>query len=181
MLLSESRRHAVLSRRWGEWAKQIAARDERRSVFGLLRQQYPDSIHSSDVALWYNGRLDGVLSALSLVALFKLRVFDLTAMLHAAGLVVLASEIETAHGMRLRDDPAHIHPVLSSSSPAKKPVSSADSSSSSEDCIICWENKRDTVFAPCGHAGYCWKCASGAQVCPYCRAERVTPIKMFIP
>lgn len=44
-----------------------------------------------------------------------------------------------------------------------------------EQCVICLENCKDTVFLPCRHLCTCWSCASriGNSACPTCR----TPIE----
>ncbi|CAJ1021571.1 Zinc finger, C3HC4 type (RING finger) containing protein, putative [Leishmania lindenbergi] len=41
-----------------------------------------------------------------------------------------------------------------------------------EQCVICLENCKDTVFLPCRHLCTCWSCASriGNNSCPTCRA-----------
>ncbi|KAK8880603.1 hypothetical protein M9Y10_003284 [Tritrichomonas musculus] len=40
-------------------------------------------------------------------------------------------------------------------------------------CILCLENKADTIIMPCGHIGVCSKCLNnwfkGNKVCPICR------------
>ncbi|KAG5481763.1 hypothetical protein CUR178_07116 [Leishmania enriettii] len=42
-----------------------------------------------------------------------------------------------------------------------------------EQCVICLENCKDTVFLPCRHLCTCWSCASriGNSACPTCRAR----------
>ena len=43
------------------------------------------------------------------------------------------------------------------------------------DCIICEDNKADSVFMNCGHGGMCFKCSvdvlSSTKLCPLCRQE----------
>ncbi|KAG5507687.1 hypothetical protein JKF63_06636 [Porcisia hertigi] len=41
-----------------------------------------------------------------------------------------------------------------------------------EQCVICLENCKDTVFQPCRHLCTCWTCASRIEngACPTCRA-----------
>ena len=40
---------------------------------------------------------------------------------------------------------------------------------SNEECILCSENKRDTVFKPCGHVISCEGCGSRMKKCLLCR------------
>lgn len=42
-----------------------------------------------------------------------------------------------------------------------------------DECLLCSENKRDTVFKPCGHVIACEGCASRIKKCLICR-ETVT-------
>lgn len=37
------------------------------------------------------------------------------------------------------------------------------------DCLVCTENPKDTVFAPCGHFYCCARCAVALNTCPICR------------
>ena len=37
------------------------------------------------------------------------------------------------------------------------------------ECVICFSNMKDTVFAPCGHYMTCNSCAKSCKACPICR------------
>ena len=37
------------------------------------------------------------------------------------------------------------------------------------ECVICFENIKDTVFAPCGHFMTCNSCSKECKKCPICR------------
>lgn len=41
--------------------------------------------------------------------------------------------------------------------------------SNMEECLLCSENKRDTVFKPCGHVISCEACGSRMKKCLLCR------------
>jgi hypothetical protein len=40
-----------------------------------------------------------------------------------------------------------------------------------DECPICMDAKKDTVFIPCGHYTTCGSCASRLNTCPICRAR----------
>lgn len=39
------------------------------------------------------------------------------------------------------------------------------------DCVVCMDNKVDTLFLPCSHASVCSACAARVADCPVCRAH----------
>lgn len=43
------------------------------------------------------------------------------------------------------------------------------SDSNAEECLLCSEQKRDTVFKPCGHVVACEACGSRIKKCLICR------------
>ena len=49
-----------------------------------------------------------------------------------------------------------------------------DESKRSVECAICFDGERDFIFVPCGHRGFCGKCADQildvTGSCPFCRA-----------
>jgi hypothetical protein len=46
-----------------------------------------------------------------------------------------------------------------------------------DDCIICMDQTKDSVFSPCGHYMTCSKCSIKCKNCPICRANIVSIIK----
>ena len=61
----------------------------------------------------------------------------------------------------------------STPSPTTSPFSLL--SSETPDCAICFESKRDFLFIPCGHRGFCEICADEllrtSSLCPFCRSS----------
>jgi hypothetical protein len=47
--------------------------------------------------------------------------------------------------------------------------SKLDSSDIHDECLLCSEQKRDTVFKPCGHVVSCEACGSRIKKCLICR------------
>lgn len=52
-------------------------------------------------------------------------------------------------------------------------------------CVICFEREGDHVLVPCGHGGYCHKCAhtlhthpAASRLCPICRAGLSAVVKV---
>lgn len=39
-----------------------------------------------------------------------------------------------------------------------------------DECVVCMDGKKDTVFCPCGHYYCCSKCATKLTICPICRS-----------
>lgn len=39
------------------------------------------------------------------------------------------------------------------------------------ECIICMDNEKNTVFSPCGHYMTCHECSTQFTQCPICRAK----------
>ncbi|KAH9589214.1 hypothetical protein LSM04_004169 [Trypanosoma melophagium] len=50
-----------------------------------------------------------------------------------------------------------------------------------EECVVCMNFKRDTLFEPCRHLCVCWTCSEGMCYCPICRQETVRRQFTFIP
>eukprot|EP01117_Protostelium_nocturnum_P011409 TRINITY_DN4139_c0_g1_i2.p1 TRINITY_DN4139_c0_g1~~TRINITY_DN4139_c0_g1_i2.p1 ORF type:complete len:260 (-),score=70.88 TRINITY_DN4139_c0_g1_i2:38-817(-) len=53
-----------------------------------------------------------------------------------------------------------------------------------DDCMVCFEKKRDCVLVPCGHLGFCYFCADGIHKsktpeCPLCRTKINIIVKTF--
>jgi len=42
------------------------------------------------------------------------------------------------------------------------------------ECMVCSDNKRDTVFGPCGHVVTCFICASRVKKCLLCKEQVLT-------
>ncbi|XP_068729626.1 tumor susceptibility gene 101 protein-like [Montipora capricornis] len=53
------------------------------------------------------------------------------------------------------------------------------------DCIICMEKKSDSVLIPCGHLGFCLRCANELKrtttVCPVCRKNIDQVLRVYQP
>lgn len=45
-------------------------------------------------------------------------------------------------------------------------------------CGVCWENKIDTLFMPCGHLSFCEPCGRQVKLCPICRIRIKTKIRV---
>ena len=43
---------------------------------------------------------------------------------------------------------------------------------SANECVVCWDNKANIIFQPCGHIVLCLDCQKGLLKCPVCRATR---------
>ena len=54
-----------------------------------------------------------------------------------------------------------------------------------EECVICYQNRKDTAFYPCGHTCLCFDCAqrfnreATHRVCPICRNRIKDTIKIY--
>jgi hypothetical protein len=48
-----------------------------------------------------------------------------------------------------------------------------------EQCVVCLENKKSYLFAPCGHVCCCALCHSDLTSCPVCRANISSRIRAF--
>lgn len=50
------------------------------------------------------------------------------------------------------------------------------------ECVVCLDElteKQKAVLVPCGHANYCWECASELETCALCRTKIAQCIKIF--
>lgn len=48
-----------------------------------------------------------------------------------------------------------------------------------KECVICFDNKRTTIFVPCGHHVSCGTCAEKVKDCPICKKKINQKIKVF--
>lgn len=48
-------------------------------------------------------------------------------------------------------------------------------------CRICFVEKYNTVFSPCGHVVACGKCASTQRKCPICREGYENIVQIYLP
>ena len=46
------------------------------------------------------------------------------------------------------------------------------------ECLVCSDNKRDTLFQPCSHIVTCHACASRVKKCLLCKENVQTRIKV---
>ena len=37
------------------------------------------------------------------------------------------------------------------------------------ECLVCSDQKRDTLFLPCGHVSACWTCSERVKKCLICK------------
>jgi E3 ubiquitin-protein ligase mind-bomb len=49
----------------------------------------------------------------------------------------------------------------------------------SVECLVCSDNKRDTLFQPCSHIVTCHSCASRVKKCLLCKENVQTRIKVM--
>ncbi|XP_077295166.1 death-associated inhibitor of apoptosis 1-like isoform X1 [Arctopsyche grandis] len=67
----------------------------------------------------------------------------------------------------------------------KASTASSDESSGSSDksesslCKICFSAERNICFVPCGHVVACPKCALAVQVCPVCRQQFTSTMRLY--
>lgn len=47
------------------------------------------------------------------------------------------------------------------------------------ECLVCSDNKRDTLFQPCSHIVTCHSCASRVKKCLLCKENVQTRIKVI--
>jgi hypothetical protein len=47
------------------------------------------------------------------------------------------------------------------------------------DCIICYANKKEICFYPCGHFCACAVCSEKIKHCPVCRADIMTNVRLY--
>ena len=47
------------------------------------------------------------------------------------------------------------------------------------ECVICLENAPECVFAPCGHYVCCMNCSKKFKLCPVCRREVISVVKVY--
>ncbi len=55
----------------------------------------------------------------------------------------------------------------------------ADLPESVEECMVCSDMKRDTLFGPCGHVNCCSVCAPRVKKCLVCKDPITTRTKVF--
>lgn len=52
--------------------------------------------------------------------------------------------------------------------------------SMSKECVVCLDAPSTVLLNPCGHAQFCGKCASVLKICPVCRSNVLSVIKVFM-
>ncbi|KAH9364084.1 hypothetical protein HPB48_012982 [Haemaphysalis longicornis] len=62
--------------------------------------------------------------------------------------------------------------------PSTSPAARGGEEDSPEDCIVCSDMKRDTLFGPCGHIATCALCASRVRKCLLCKEPVLTRSKV---
>jgi hypothetical protein len=78
--------------------------------------------------------------------------------------------------------PANAHPA--NAPPANAPPANAPPAteliivydSQTTECVICMDNPKTQIFAPCGHYYCCLGCADKLNECPICRAPIIQQI-----
>ena len=54
-------------------------------------------------------------------------------------------------------------------------------SAEDEECVICFEGRKDHVVIPCGHVVFCSKCAQETyKACPTCQQPITQIMKIFL-
>lgn len=48
-------------------------------------------------------------------------------------------------------------------------------------CSLCVDLEATTSLDPCGHAGFCEKCANMLEICPLCRSPIDRRVPMLAP
>lgn len=65
--------------------------------------------------------------------------------------------------------------------PPPPPTWTSVAQSPGVECLICFDESRDTIFLPCGHLGVCTRCAARVTRCPVCKATIVQRITVYTP
>jgi hypothetical protein len=55
------------------------------------------------------------------------------------------------------------------------------STTSSEECLVCFNKGRECAFVPCGHLACCTECAAQLERCVICNALIVERMRVFVP
>lgn len=66
-------------------------------------------------------------------------------------------------------DDKTISSVNNENQPQSQQTKQESSENSADECLLCSEQKRDTVFKPCGHVVACEACGSRIKKCLICR------------
>ncbi|KAH3759307.1 pyruvate, phosphate dikinase [Pelomyxa schiedti] len=93
----------------------------------------------------------------------------------SAGTVVITEKSKTA-------TTASSAPTLSSvaSSAAAAATAAINTSSFSNECVVCLANQREVLFFPCKHIACCLKCSVTLTECPMCRAKIESVIQVYL-
>lgn len=70
--------------------------------------------------------------------------------------------------------------VNNENQPQSQQTKNDASDSNVDECLLCSEKKRDTVFKPCGHVASCEPCGSRIKKCLICRETVSSREKVFI-
>jgi len=67
----------------------------------------------------------------------------------------------------------------SNAPPSSEKDTSADEDDEKGQCVICFENPKDTVLLECAHRCVCSVCSSLIKECPICRQPIVRVVRLF--
>ena len=59
------------------------------------------------------------------------------------------------------------------------PINYVEAVEAQEECKVCFEEGADYCLVPCGHTGFCGKCAEKLKECPFCKKEVKQGMKLF--
>jgi hypothetical protein len=72
------------------------------------------------------------------------------------------------------------HDQSNKTSEVQKKSQDTETSISSEECVICCEQKRSVVFLPCAHLCSCLSCSSKVTKCPICRVKVIKSVRVYL-
>ncbi|EDO41282.1 predicted protein [Nematostella vectensis] len=87
------------------------------------------------------------------------------------------------HGVASRH--AQASPIAMSSGKTSQSTDAEEECSKESECVVCMDNRRDTVLCPCHHLCVCGQCAAALQLneepCPICRQAVASVIHVYQP
>jgi Protein tyrosine and serine/threonine kinase/Zinc finger, C3HC4 type (RING finger) len=85
----------------------------------------------------------------------------------------LDTAVEPSHGQYAPSSP----PFPSGEQPQTR---RGEPNDARDECCICMASPKDTALVPCGHGAFCGECASRLSVCPECRREVTSVLKVYM-
>ena len=59
------------------------------------------------------------------------------------------------------------------------PINYVEPVESADECRVCFDEAAEYCLVPCGHTGFCKKCAEKFKECPFCKTAVKHPMKLF--